>query len=1057
MPALEAIPEPELPVASSNDVHHFDSTVDRLDTIRNKRKRTPKKPEKSSTNDTVVRVVPKLTWSSLDSTDDDDDGASVSGIPRANKSVNLFPRGVTSTSDSSETSDFDDDVPTISLLKNVLSSTGRPSKDPEIITDSTKNKPEMITTKSPVVRVELPEEYRPSSSVESKGTKTSPTVTAVVDENLPVENASPSGPEEPTVPDDETITSETPSVPDFDDVPMIRLNESMQQERKSTPKKTKINKTKTIADIFNETFERLERFRPSSPDESIASSRGRRSLPKTNLKVDTQTGDETNTDDFFDSPSDYQPTSDSEKDDKRKNSTDSSASEEEHQSIIEKPKKKSPELVPAIGQEIQSPRKPTTARSVENRRPVISRPKKNSPKTNDRSKSTRTPKRPKTITKKQIKKNSLLDTSTQSTKWKSKEYISSSSSDSDGDQLPVIPRLKKKSPNHKAIDQTKLARTPKKTVQRKAKKNTSLDTSTQSTIPKSKEYISTSSESEEDQQSFAEKLKKKSSKLVHPPKSTTTPTKESSKSPQKAISDEDSTTEVPDENSETRSMPDLENVSNSVVPDPVFSSALVPVRKKSIPELDELSETISTDDETVLPPAKKLKRSIKTREKNKSHEYESDDTGEELFIETESLAPDDDLFEIGKEKSVFDEISSSETDSDVEEVYEPEGRKKAGERRKFSSLQKMKEKYLEEIVGWLPWKRNTVSILIETIRDKLLKREFDGIDEILKALVIRIGSPSRVAIGNRVHVSSLAVLTPIIFSQLPEQLPESVIRQFEPEDQKAFLSYLNKSVVKRTECEMEPIIQNLIKLTLENEEHIENQIKILSDTIHDINKVFSSQTKSRRSVGNNKENHQPKVDHLLLCLLFQFEYMQVKGSREAQVLAEKIVSKIERSASHQRVGIQALGSIMKGLKEIGIENQTIDKWNAIVVETSYSGAGEDELQRMQMEELKKEFANNKISEAGFQLAKMLKRGGQPIEATKTLIEYVSYNRVKCDLSVQIWEFLRSLLEEKEALEWFKEVRGLGSPQSFRKMFLKLSIDNPVEVAEVKRNIREMCI
>ena len=170
---------------------------------------------------------------------------------------------------------------------------------------------------------------------------------------------------------------------------------------------------------------------------------------------------------------------------------------------------------------------------------------------------------------------------------------------------------------------------------------------------------------------------------------------------------------------------------------------MVPITTNSSPEPDELSEkTASTDEETVLPPSKKLKGPIKIREKKKSHEYESDDTDDELFIETESLAPDEeDLFEIGKEKSVFDDISSSETDSDVEEVYEPEGgKRKAGGSRKYSSLQKMKERYLEEIVGWLPWKRNTVSILVEKIRDKLLKKEFDGIDEILKALVVRIGN-----------------------------------------------------------------------------------------------------------------------------------------------------------------------------------------------------------------------------------------------------------------------------------------------------------------------------
>ena len=152
MPALEAIPDPELvTVASSNDTAHLNSTVDRLGSLSienenqlspkatnsvnktpakppspilsqnisnldpnsnleeedapsvmrkqrktsilnktpNKRKRTPKKAsdKKNEKNDpvVVVRNVPKLTWSSLDSTDDEDDGAPVSGIPRANK------------------------------------------------------------------------------------------------------------------------------------------------------------------------------------------------------------------------------------------------------------------------------------------------------------------------------------------------------------------------------------------------------------------------------------------------------------------------------------------------------------------------------------------------------------------------------------------------------------------------------------------------------------------------------------------------------------------------------------------------------------------------------------------------------------------------------------------------------------------------------------------------------------------------------------------------------------------------------------------------------------
>ena len=134
---------------------------------------------------------------------------------------------------------------------------------------------------------------------------------------------------------------------------------------------------------------------------------------------------------------------------------------------------------------------------------------------------------------------------------------------------------------------------------------------------------------------------------------------------------------------------------------------------------------------------KKLKRPWKI---DLSESMSSDGT---VQIETESvnwMKDEQTDLEFEKDKSVFDTIESSETDSDIEEVGEPVATGKNKDVRKFSAWQKNKDKFLQEIVGWLPFSRNPVSIMIETLREKILMKEYDRIDDLMKALMMKIGT-----------------------------------------------------------------------------------------------------------------------------------------------------------------------------------------------------------------------------------------------------------------------------------------------------------------------------
>ena len=134
---------------------------------------------------------------------------------------------------------------------------------------------------------------------------------------------------------------------------------------------------------------------------------------------------------------------------------------------------------------------------------------------------------------------------------------------------------------------------------------------------------------------------------------------------------------------------------------------------------------------------KKLKRPWKI---DLSESMSSDGT---VQIETESvnwMNNEQTDLEFEKDKSVFDTIESSETDSDIEEVGEPVVPGKNQGVRKFSAWQKNKDKFLQEIVGWLPFSRNPVSIMIETLREKILMKEYDRIDDLMKALMMKIGT-----------------------------------------------------------------------------------------------------------------------------------------------------------------------------------------------------------------------------------------------------------------------------------------------------------------------------
>ena len=84
---------------------------------------------------------------------------------------------------------------------------------------------------------------------------------------------------------------------------------------------------------------------------------------------------------------------------------------------------------------------------------------------------------------------------------------------------------------------------------------------------------------------------------------------------------------------------------------------------------------------------------------------------------------------------------------------------------------------------------------------------------------------SKVREGHGIEASLLSILMPVIFSQIPTLVEkETTIRQFEVEDQDALTKYLYQSVVRRRECNMEPFLNNLRKLTLENPP--ENHVKV---------------------------------------------------------------------------------------------------------------------------------------------------------------------------------------------------------------------------------------
>ena len=112
------------------------------------------------------------------------------------------------------------------------------------------------------------------------------------------------------------------------------------------------------------------------------------------------------------------------------------------------------------------------------------------------------------------------------------------------------------------------------------------------------------------------------------------------------------------------------------------------------------------------------------------------------------------------------------------------------------------------------------------------------------------------------------------------------------------------------------------------------------------------------------------MDHHVLCLKFHLDYLQVQTHKDAHALAAKIVAKVENSASHQRVGLQTLNSIMNKLREYQISDDLVDKWYAVLAETSYTGARKQARRRMTLEILQHEFKNNKNSDAGFSLAKV---------------------------------------------------------------------------------------
>ena len=78
-----------------------------------------------------------------------------------------------------------------------------------------------------------------------------------------------------------------------------------------------------------------------------------------------------------------------------------------------------------------------------------------------------------------------------------------------------------------------------------------------------------------------------------------------------------------------------------------------------------------------------------------------------------------------------------------------------------------------------------------------------------------------------------------------------------------------------------------------------------------------------------------------------------------------------------------------------------------------------------------------------------------VKSLETFLDYWGRNREKCDYSLVVWEFLRSLLNEKEAFEWLKRYGAFGSPVQFRKILLKFTSVHPVEIISLKKEIREL--
>ena len=75
----------------------------------------------------------------------------------------------------------------------------------------------------------------------------------------------------------------------------------------------------------------------------------------------------------------------------------------------------------------------------------------------------------------------------------------------------------------------------------------------------------------------------------------------------------------------------------------------------------------------------------------------------------------------------------------------------------------------------------------------------------------------------------LAIIVPVIFSHLShlEVAEQTVIRQFEKEDQDAVIKYLVQGAIKRKEFNIEPLTSNLKMLTLEKADCKQSQSKVI--------------------------------------------------------------------------------------------------------------------------------------------------------------------------------------------------------------------------------------